>query len=278
MNNYNKTLVSILLTMMIVVTIGCQKKEVESVEDVVETAQLHDIASTSVVGGGTYTGQAIECGICWSVNPNPAISDDHVVSETTTGDFFCLITGLEPLTTYHVRAYAISSSGIDYGLDRSFTTLPLHTDGYVDLGLPSGTLWATCNVGATTPEDYGGYYRRKINQYTPAIEDWVELINNCTMAWIERNGINGQLITASNGSSIFLPAAGYRSNDSIVDDGIGHYWSSSHGEWGPYIPEPGTTYDQQNLYYCFDSIDYDMHFCSSINELCIRTILPAAAR
>ena len=29
---------------------------------------------------------------------------------------------------------------------------------YVDLGLPSGVKWATCNVGATTPEDYGGYY------------------------------------------------------------------------------------------------------------------------
>ena len=29
---------------------------------------------------------------------------------------------------------------------------------WVDLGLPSGTLWATCNVGATNPEDYGDYY------------------------------------------------------------------------------------------------------------------------
>ena len=29
---------------------------------------------------------------------------------------------------------------------------------YVDLGLPSGTLWATCNVGATTPEGYGNYF------------------------------------------------------------------------------------------------------------------------
>ena len=29
---------------------------------------------------------------------------------------------------------------------------------YVDLGLPSGTLWATCNVGASTPEGYGNYY------------------------------------------------------------------------------------------------------------------------
>lgn len=31
-------------------------------------------------------------------------------------------------------------------------------DGWVDLGLPSGLLWATCNVGATAPEDYGNYF------------------------------------------------------------------------------------------------------------------------
>ena len=29
---------------------------------------------------------------------------------------------------------------------------------YVDLGLPSGLKWATCNVGASSPEEYGGYY------------------------------------------------------------------------------------------------------------------------
>ena len=28
----------------------------------------------------------------------------------------------------------------------------------IDLGLPSGTKWATCNVGANKPEEYGGYY------------------------------------------------------------------------------------------------------------------------
>ena len=28
----------------------------------------------------------------------------------------------------------------------------------IDLGLPSGTKWACCNVGADTPEGYGGYY------------------------------------------------------------------------------------------------------------------------
>ncbi len=33
-----------------------------------------------------------------------------------------------------------------------------HINDYVDLGLPSGTLWATCNVGANSPEDYGDYF------------------------------------------------------------------------------------------------------------------------
>ncbi len=35
---------------------------------------------------------------------------------------------------------------------------PFNGHEYVDLGLPSGTLWATCNVGATNPEDAGDYF------------------------------------------------------------------------------------------------------------------------
>lgn len=34
----------------------------------------------------------------------------------------------------------------------------LNGHGYVDLGLPNGTLWATCNVGADIPEGYGDYF------------------------------------------------------------------------------------------------------------------------
>ena len=43
----------------------------------------------------------------------------------------------------------------------SFTAPATGTENgheYVDLGLPSGTKWATCNIGATTPEGYGDYY------------------------------------------------------------------------------------------------------------------------
>jgi len=42
---------------------------------------------------------------------------------------------------------------------------------YVDLGLPSGTLWATCNVGAATPQDYGNYYA------------WGEITTKETYTW-----------------------------------------------------------------------------------------------
>ena len=49
----------------------------------------------------------------------------------------------------------ISSCGDDKDKDEPVTP---DNHEYVDLGLPSGTLWATCNVGATTPEDVGDYF------------------------------------------------------------------------------------------------------------------------
>lgn len=39
-----------------------------------------------------------------------------------------------------------------------FVVVPHDSNDYVDLGLPSGTLWATCNIGATSPGDYGDYF------------------------------------------------------------------------------------------------------------------------
>lgn len=46
----------------------------------------------------------------------------------------------------------------DFGSDISRATGKEKGHGYVDLGLPSGTLWATCNIGASSPEEYGDYY------------------------------------------------------------------------------------------------------------------------
>ena len=147
---------------------------------------------------------------------------------------------------------------------------PRMLDGheYVDLGLPSGTLWATCNIGATKPEEYGGYFawgetrpksvydwdsykysdgsvpikytakdRLKALQSMddaatanwgeewrmPTKEEWEELINCTTNIWTALNGVNGRLITASNGNSIFFPAAGCYSGNEFGET-IGCYW------------------------------------------------------
>lgn len=108
----------------------------------------------------------------------------------------------------------------------------------VDLGLPSGTLWATCNVGADMPEKYGDYYSWDEGKKAaanwgdgwcmPSEEQWEELMRNTKSIWTTRNGLNGRLFTALNGKSLFLPAAGYRWHDNLHGAGsYGDYWSSS---------------------------------------------------
>lgn len=134
---------------------------------------------------------------------------------------------------------------------------------YVDLGLPSGLKWATCNVGATKPEEYGDYYawgeikpkqRYDIDNYTyksnpetlplsadaanvnwggswrmPTLAEQDELRNHCTWEWTTLNGEKGyKVISKKNGNSIFLPAAGYRYNSLLSNAGSnGLYWLSS---------------------------------------------------
>ena len=148
----------------------------------------------------------------------------------------------------------------------------------IDLGLPSGTLWACCNVGASSPEQYGiyyawgeispksdytfenyAYYNSSTGDYInigsdiggtsydaatanwgapwrmPSLEQCKELVNNCTSEWTTQNGVYGRKFTGSNGSTIFLPAAGGRwSGESGRVGSWGYYWSSSLYESGPY--------------------------------------------
>ena len=141
----------------------------------------------------------------------------------------------------------------------------INSHEYVDLGLPSGLLWATCNVGATTPEEYGDYfawgetspkdeytegncstYGKEMSdiagdaQYDAATANWggdwrmptkaeqEELLNKCSWIWTTQNDVKGYKVTGPNGASIFLPAAGYPYESSLSDAGsIGCYWSSS---------------------------------------------------
>ncbi|MBR6064656.1 MAG: hypothetical protein IKP54_10940, partial [Bacteroidales bacterium] len=69
-------------------------------------------------GGATVT----ERGVCWSTSQNPTVTDAHTSNGTGTGAFISQLSGLQPNTTYHVRAYAINSKGTAYGEEMTFTT------------------------------------------------------------------------------------------------------------------------------------------------------------
>lgn len=95
-------------------------------------------------------------------------------------EFRITLSELKASTTYYYKAfYKFNSKNhgdlrFSYGnpdaesyvdnWDRSFTTKEAslcpdnHHPHAIDLGLPSGTKWACCNVGTSTPEGYGGYY------------------------------------------------------------------------------------------------------------------------
>ena len=160
---------------------------------------------------------------------------------------------------------------------------------YVDLGLPSGTLWATCNVGATTPEGYGNYYawgetttkstynwgsyKYANGNYdnltelqagddpaayywgsdwrTPSKAQWDELLQNTTNQWTTRNGVAGRQFTSKrNGQTLFLPAAGCRYYGEFSYSGsTGYYWASSLQ----------TDYPRHAWRFFFDSDNYSVN-------------------
>ena len=63
------------------------------------------------------------------------------------------------LVTITSNAQASPRGDIDNDGVASVLTCPdNHHPHLIDLGLPSGTKWACCNVGADKPEAYGGYY------------------------------------------------------------------------------------------------------------------------
>ena len=79
------------------------------------------------------------------------------------------------------------SSQLDYLLLGSWPDEPVtppDSHDYVDLGLPSGTLWATCNVGANSPEEYGDYFAWGETEPEPTdYYDW------STYKWYNSNGV-----------------------------------------------------------------------------------------
>ena len=193
-------------------------------------------------------------------------SPEKLTSTGSKEEFSLYFENLKIGKEYYYRTFVnVETSfahGIYYGEPKTFNT----GHGYIDLALPSGTLWATHNIGATKPEDYGSYFAwgetKSKSTYSesnwtysgnltelatsddaayvnwganwcmPSQAQFSELINSnyTTTTWTTQNGVYGRKITSKmNGNSIFLPAAGCRVGSSLDDAGKrGYYWSRKY--------------------------------------------------
>ena len=189
-----------------------------------------------------------------SVNPMP--SNNTVANLNLAGkvkilkNFVFIILASDEYSYEYTEGTAISSP-------RPSATKGTHNGHeWVDLGL--SVKWATCNVGATKPKEYGNYYAwgetspkssYTSSNYTyssnpttlplnrdavavnwggswrmPTKAEQDELREKCKWTWTGR----GYTVTGPNGNSIFLPAAGYRyDSDLYLAGSYGYYWSSS---------------------------------------------------
>ena len=141
-----------------------------------------------------------------------------------------------------------------------FMAFAVSAQDYVDLGLPSGTLWKTVNEEGLFScnkafEKYG--------TQMPTKEQWEELIKNCEWTW---EG-NGYKVTSVDGIYIFLPAEGSLSADPFGEinkkQGVeGNYWSCTQG------PSKGN--DAWYLY--FYSTSVDMKYCQQTFQHSVRLV------
>ena len=90
---------------------------------------------------------------------------------------------------------------------------------YVDLGLPSGTLWKSTNEQGMFTYLSARHYFHK---YLPNIAQVKELLYNCTWKWMGK----GYRVTGPNGKSIYFPFDGYKDCDEDL-----HYQGSATVLW-----------------------------------------------
>lgn len=113
--------------------------------------------------------QTPEVGVCFSSEKaTPTYADERKHLGYSVSSYEFTLYELDPGTTYNFRAYVKLGNDVFYGNMESITTLGekpssstyilINGHKFVDLGLPSGLLWAHTNVGAASSVDDGDYF------------------------------------------------------------------------------------------------------------------------
>jgi hypothetical protein len=139
-----------------------------AVAPIVTTQAVTNIAQTTATGNSNITSLGIpnptQYGVVWSTSLNPTVALSTKTTQGVpagTGAFTSNITGLNPSTLYHVRAYATNSAGTSYGGDVTFTTLApvaptVTTQAVTNINKTKATGNGNItSLGAPSPTEYG---------------------------------------------------------------------------------------------------------------------------
>ena len=147
-----------------------ENESVQTTAPTVTTAVVTQITETSAVVGGNVTSDGnasvTERGVVYSTKPNPVITNlNNTIRPcgSGTGEFTYTITGLQPNTTYYVRAYAKNDVGTAYGEEVSFTTKVEVVDN------PSSNLRT---MSFSVSESKHVYFSKGNLQFHPANDEW----------------------------------------------------------------------------------------------------------
>ena len=222
-----------------------------------------------------------------------AISGGAIVS------FFVLIMAIGIFSGEEDEAYKLELKHLE-DLDKSIGGYE-NGHPWVDLGL--SVKWATRNIGAIFPGNYGDYYAWgetiQKSEYTfansrtsgknlgdisgkpqydvarkawkgkwrmPTSDEFKELDKKCTWQWTNINGHDGYKVTGPNKNSIFLPAAVYFEDSRWLPKYYGKYWTSSPIESSSNTDAALSYFFQRDFHYSTAFDRYEKHSVRAVME------------